>query len=157
MVSSVLFSSATCEWSTPQALFESLNDEFHFTLDVCASKDNAKCVKFFDETIDGLAQDWTHDVWFCNPPYGRGIARWTSKAAAAGLSSTGVMVLPARTDTAYWNDDVMQADEIRFVRGRLHFGGAVNGAPFPSALAIFRPRILVPKLRVINTVGKLLV
>jgi phage N-6-adenine-methyltransferase len=156
VLSPALFSSATCEWATPRDLFIALNHEFSFTLDVCATAENAVVPKFFTEQIDGLAQDWTGDTWWCNPPYGRGIGKWTRKAALS-LGSTGVMLLPARTDTAWWNDDVLQADEIRFIRGRLHFGGAASGAPFPSALAIFRPRILVPRLRVCDTAGKLIV
>jgi phage N-6-adenine-methyltransferase len=48
-------------------------------------------------------------------------------------------LLPARTDTAWWHDYVIPyASEIRFIRGRLKFGGAKNSAPFPSALIIFK-------------------
>ena len=34
MISNVLFSSKSDEWSTPQTLFDTLNEEFHFTLDL---------------------------------------------------------------------------------------------------------------------------
>ena len=30
-----LFSSARTDWETPKALFDKLNEEFHFTLDFC--------------------------------------------------------------------------------------------------------------------------
>jgi phage N-6-adenine-methyltransferase len=67
----VLFSSATDEWPTPQAFFNKLNRRYHFTLDPCATPENALCSPFFTKTDDGLKQDWgTHRV-FCNPPYGR--------------------------------------------------------------------------------------
>jgi phage N-6-adenine-methyltransferase len=125
-----------------------LNDEFHFTLDVCASADNHKCARYFDEQTDGLAQSWENETWWCNPPYGRAIGRWTLKAAVSSLNSVGVMLLPARTDTKYFHEDLLgTADELRFIRGRLYFGGATSPAPFPSVLAIFRPRrIPLPRL-----------
>lgn len=54
----VIFSSNSDEWATPQAIFEELNKEFHFTLDPCATAMNAKCSKFFTKEDDGLAQNW---------------------------------------------------------------------------------------------------
>ena len=57
MNSKALFSSKTDEWSTPQNIFEELNKEFHFNLDPCATKDNAKCRKFFTKAQDGLKQN----------------------------------------------------------------------------------------------------
>lgn len=75
-----------------------------------------------------------------NPPYGREIRKWVRKAyEEAQKGATVVCLLPARTDTAWWHDYVMRAVEIRFVQGRLRFGGAANGAPFPSCVVIFRP------------------
>jgi hypothetical protein len=47
------------------------------------------------------------------------------------------MLIPSRTDTRWWHEDVMTADEIRFVKGRLKFGDAVNAAPFPSAIVVW--------------------
>ena len=41
------FKSAKQDWGTLQDLFNKLNDEFHFEWDLAASKDNAKCDKFF--------------------------------------------------------------------------------------------------------------
>jgi hypothetical protein len=43
----VLFSSASDEWPTPQAFFDKLNRRYHFTLDPCATPENAKCPIFF--------------------------------------------------------------------------------------------------------------
>lgn len=77
--SDACFSSKTCEWETPQDLFDQLNDEFHFTLDVCATAKNAKCQKYFTKESDGLKQSWQgHTVW-CNPPYGKGMELWIQK------------------------------------------------------------------------------
>ena len=64
-----MFSSNKQDWETPQWLFDELNQEFHFTLDVCANKKNHKCKKYFDESIDGLKQNWENETIWCNPPY----------------------------------------------------------------------------------------
>lgn len=131
--------STTCEWATPQALFDALDAEFGFTLDPCATPANAKCTTFFTASDDGLAQSWAGYVVFLNPPYGRQIGRWVKKAYESALEgATVVCLLPARTDTAWWHDHVMKG-EIRFVRGRLKFGDATSAAPFPSAVVVFRP------------------
>jgi site-specific DNA-methyltransferase (adenine-specific) len=79
MKNNVLFSSATEEWETPQDLFDVLNKEFHFTVDVCATKENAKVSKYFTKSQDGLSQDWTGETVWCNPPYGRRIGQWIKK------------------------------------------------------------------------------
>lgn len=131
----VHFSSATDEWATPQDLFNELNSEFGFTLDVCASPDNAKCKRFFTRETNGLAQKWTGVCWM-NPPYGDVIGDWVAKAHETGEQSTVVCLVPARTDTAWWWDHARHG-EVRFLRGRLKFGGAESSAPFPSAVVIF--------------------
>ncbi len=136
----VHFSSETDEWETPQDFFDRLNEEFHFTLDVCATPENAKCSKFFTKRENGLLQKWTGVCWM-NPPYGREIGKWVQKAYESALEgATVVCLLPARTDTAWWHDYCMKG-EIRFVRGRLKFGNATENAPFPSAVVIFRPGV----------------
>lgn len=75
-----LFSSLTDEWETPQDLFDKLNEEFHFTIDVCATEENAKVSKFFTKDQNGLLQDWTGETVWCNPPYGRAVEAWIHKA-----------------------------------------------------------------------------
>jgi phage N-6-adenine-methyltransferase len=136
-----MFTSATCEWETPQAFFDKLNDEFGFDLDACATPENAKCLRYFTKEQDGLAHEWTGRVWM-NPPYGREIGKWVRKAyEEARQGATVVCLLPARTDTAWWHDYCAKG-EVRFVRGRLKFGGSKNSAPFPSAAVIFRPSAL---------------
>jgi site-specific DNA-methyltransferase (adenine-specific) len=139
--SRVHFSSKTDLHATPQDFFDKLDAEFNFELDVCASPENAKCARYFTKEQDGLAQEW-RGVVFMNPPYGRDIKLWIRKAFESSLAgATVVCLLPARTDTAYWHDYVMKADEIRFIRGRLKFGDSKNVAPFPSAVAIFKGAI----------------
>jgi phage N-6-adenine-methyltransferase len=137
---SVHFSSQTDVWATPESLFRELDAEFGFTLDVCALPENAKCGSFYTPEQDGLSQPWTGVCWM-NPPYGRTIGSWVEKALASSREgATVVCLIPARTDTAWWHEYVTKADEVRFVRGRLRFGNAQAGAPFPSAIVIFRGR-----------------
>ena len=142
---SVMFSSKTNDWSTPQDFFEELNTEFQFTLDPCADKYNHKCEKYYTEEDDGLLQDWGGEIVFCNPPYGKAIKDWVRKAYIEGCkpNTTVVMLIPARTDTTYFHDYIYhEAKEIRFIRGRLKFGNSKNAAPFPSMVVVYRgPRI----------------
>ena len=133
-----VFSSTTDLWATPQDFFDELNEEFEFTLDPCATPDNAKCAKFFTKEQDGLKQDWTGERVFCNPPYGRAIGAWVKKCHDEAQKGTlVVMLIPARTDTSYFHDYIYHKAEIRFIRGRLKFGGASQGAPFPSMVVIY--------------------
>ena len=77
---------------------------------------------------------------FCNPPYGRGIGDWVKKSYEESKQpeTVVVMLLPARTDTRWFHDYIYGKAEIRFVKGRLRFGGCKNAAPFPSMVVIFR-------------------
>ncbi|MBI3439332.1 MAG: adenine methyltransferase [Proteobacteria bacterium] len=135
-----LFSSATEEWPTPQAFFDKLDDEFHFTLDPCATFDNAKCEVFFTKEDDGLVQDWGRHVVFCNPRYGKTMRAWAEKCwMASQAGATVVLLAHSRTDTRWFHDWVYGKAELRFVRGRLKFGDGKQSAPFPSMVAIFRP------------------
>jgi phage N-6-adenine-methyltransferase len=140
MINAGLFTSTTDQWETPQWLFDQLNQEFNFTLDPCATAENAKCAKYFTTKEDGLKQDWSGEIVFCNPPYGREISKWVRKAAEESKkhNTTVVMLIPARTDTSYFHDYIYgKAKEIRFIRGRLKFGNAKNSAPFPSMVVVF--------------------
>lgn len=139
MNSKVMFSSKTDEWSTPQDLFDRLNEEFHFDLDVCANESNHKCPLYYDRKQDGLKMTWNGHIVWCNPPYGKEIAKWVEKAYSEHEThgTTIVMLLPARTDTKWFHSYVLGRADIRFLKGRLRFGGCKNPAPFPSMLAIY--------------------
>ncbi len=141
----VYHSSDKMDWGTPNSVFDPLDAEFNFTLDVCASSDNAKCFDYFDEKEDGLAQEWKgHQCWM-NPPYGREIGQWVQKAwDQKHKGVTTVCLIPARTDTKmwsiFWDHDCHKTrdafDEVRFIKGRVKFEGAEQGAPFPSAIIV---------------------
>ena len=145
---SVLFSSAKDEWPTDPKVFAELDREFGgFTLDVCATAENAKCPRFYDREQNGLVQPWTGRVW-CNPPYGRTIGEWIRKAweaAQGGEAEIVVCLVPARTDTTWWHAYCLRGER-RYFQGRLRFGDGKYPAPFPSALVVFRNANLVTKL-----------
>jgi phage N-6-adenine-methyltransferase len=165
MNNAVMFSSATDEWETPQDFFESLRWEFKFGLDVAARGENAKCLEYIGtdrddarfrdalaigwrETLDFTWGDWHRACWM-NPPYSKGLqGKFIAKAAEERLRGVlTVALLPARTDTKAFHTHIYDASkwqprdgiEIRFIPGRLKFGGAAHSAPFPSMVVIFRP------------------
>jgi phage N-6-adenine-methyltransferase len=135
-----MFSSKSSEWETPQDFYERLNRAYDFNLDPCATANTAKCKNYFTESDDGLSKDWEGHKVFMNPPYGREISKWIKKAYEEGSKphTTVVCLIPSRTDTKYWHQYCMKADEIYFVKGRLKFGNSSNAAPFPSAVVVFR-------------------
>lgn len=138
MIDTYISSSKTVEWETPQWLFDKYNAIYGFDLDACATPENAKCKRYFTEEDNALNQEWTGIVWM-NPPHGRKIGKWVSKAyKSAQNGAVVVCLLPSRTDTAWWHDYCMRGD-IEFIRGRLKFGSASENAPFPSAIVVFSP------------------
>lgn len=137
----VHFSSKSNEWETPKEVFDTLNEEFNFTLDPCCTMKTAKCEKFYTISENGLEQDWSKDTVFVNPPYGREISDWVKKSYEEYLKgATVVMLIPARTDTKYYHDYIFNKAEIRFLKGRIKFlqnGEIGQSAPFPSAIIVF--------------------
>lgn len=144
MTSRILYSSQSEIWETPPALFQALNRQFDFQLDVCALPENAKCAHFFTAKEDGLSQDWASykRVWM-NPPYGRPIGKWMQKAYAESRKGCMVVCLvPVRSDTRWWHDWVEGKAHVTFIRGRLQFAPRDRHkkrypAPFPSAIVIY--------------------
>ncbi len=124
----VHFSSQRLDWQTPDEVFNKLNSEFHFDFDPCP----------INPTFDGLNTPWGQSN-FVNPPYGREIGKWIKKGyIESKLGKIVVFLIPSRTDTKWWHEYCMKAQEIRFIKGRLKFKGATNSAPFPSAIVIFK-------------------
>ena len=135
----VHYSSKDHTWETPQSLFDLLDGEFGFTLDVCAAAGTAKCERYFSPADDGLIQDWSQDICWMNPPYGDQIEIWMRKAnEQVELGATVVCLVPARVDTGWWWDSCI-CGEIRFLKGRVKFrtpGKEDQSAPFPSAVVV---------------------
>jgi hypothetical protein len=125
-----LFSSLRTDWKTLKALYQVLDAEFHFDYDPCPSKPK----------VNGLESNWGN-INFVNPPYGREITKWIQKGFQENLKGkTVVFLLPSRTATYWWQEFIMKATEIRFIKGRLKFDDQKNSAPFPSAIAIFKTK-----------------
>ena len=136
---SIMFSSQTDEWATPQEFFDKLNKEFHFTLDPCALPSNAKCKRYFTPADNGLLQNWGGKL--CSVIRRMVVLFMIGCVNAVRRrkpNTTVVALIPARTDTKYFHEFIYhKAKEIRFVKGRLKFGGSRNAAPFPSMVVIF--------------------
>lgn len=133
-----VFSHSSDEWETPQELFNELDQEFHFTLDPCATDKNRKCRKYYTEKENGIEKKWNGEIVFCNPPYSE-IKRWVEKSFKESQTGcTVVLLIPSRTDTRWFHEYIYGKAEIRFLKGRLKFSGARYNAPFPSMVVIMR-------------------
>ena len=132
-----LFTSETDKWNTPNNLIQDLSLVFDWDLDVCASSNNV-CDFYFNEKDNGLKCDWRGLCWM-NPPYGKEISKWIFRARIHGLlpGTTVVCLLPARTDTKWWHNNISFASHVVFIKGRLKFGDQKGSAPFPSAFVVF--------------------
>lgn len=131
------------DWETPTDLFAKLDSEFHFTLDAASSESNHKCQKYYTVKNSAFDHEWGGHTVFCNPPYGRAIADWVRKCSmeASRKNTIVVMLLPARTDTRWFQDYILDRAEVRFLKGRLRFetDGIPDGpAPFPSMVVVMR-------------------
>lgn len=138
-INKAMVSSKSNEWETPQKVFDDLDNEFHFTLDPCATPGNAKCARYYTKEQNGLTFSWANEVVFMNPPYGGNTGKWLSKAWRESLAGAIVVCLiVSSTDRSYWHDYIFPyASEIRWLRGRITFGEADSTAPFASAILIF--------------------
>jgi site-specific DNA-methyltransferase (adenine-specific) len=155
MNNTLMFSKASDEWATPQATFDALNAEFGFEKDCAASEANTKVPGFWlgpDCGVNALEYRWGPCVCWLNPPYSM-CREFIAKAAAeAALGATVVCLVPSRTDTRWWHEHVWDREqhgprpgvEVRFLKGRLRFGGATAGAPFPSVVLVFRCPVAQP-------------
>ncbi len=131
-------------WGTPPEIFDKINAEFKFTLDVCAIAENAKAVRFFTPIDNGLKQPWDNEVCWCNPPYGREVSNWCKKALEQSKKgTTTVLLIPCKTNTNWWHDIVIPNAEVRFLRGRVKFmytdgKQSTQALPWPLAFVIYR-------------------
>ncbi len=118
----------------PSWLFDNLNREFGFTVDVCASDWNAKCKKYWTKEQDGQQQDWSNEICWMNPPYGQGLGGWIRKAYSESFKgATVVCLVPVAPDQSWWHDYVIKG------RGELRWIRLNTAAPFPRCIVIFRP------------------
>jgi hypothetical protein len=145
--------SGNTDWETPEELLEALVLEFlgctherpsesAFDLDPCATEESNTAIICYslDQGEDGLLLPWYGDV-FVNPPYGRSVGRWVEKCyneVLLGNAVTVVALLPASTGAEWFQKWVMQATEVRLLKGRIKFVGTKDPAPFDSVVAVWR-------------------
>ena len=131
---------------TPKALFNELNDEFHFELDPCTSDEKEGWLGtpyYFTREQDGLAQDWTkYKSIFINPPFNQ-MPKWVDKSIETCTKSdtTIVMLVPAKTETR-WFHQLLNASclkEIRFTERRVTFDGHENPFIIGILLIVLTP------------------
>ena len=127
------FTSLTDEWKTPESIYDKLHREFTFTYDPCPMTTH-----YNDRWADGLNSNWG-SCNFVNPPFSNW-QEWVKKGYEEHKKGKIVVFLiAARTDTKAFHDIILPfASEIRFIKGRLKFGGSKYGAPFPSMVVIFK-------------------
>ena len=125
---------ATLSPSVPPWLFAKLNKEFGFTVDVCASDQNAKCKRYWTKEQDSKQQDWSNEVCWMNPPYDQDLGDWIHKAYRESLKgATVVCLITVSPDRSWWHDYVIDGNgEIRWIR-------QTTATPFPRCIVIFRP------------------
>jgi site-specific DNA-methyltransferase (adenine-specific) len=144
------------EWQTPQWLFDLLDQEFHFQVDAAADEMNSRCRWFLKKggEFDALTMtSWMRSDWpqvntfFLNPPYSAGnIDKFMAKALEESKKGAVVVCLvPCATDTKWWHNYAMKAQEIRFIKGRVRFVGynekgeqIKNSPTFSSCVVIFK-------------------
>lgn len=136
------FKSKSEEYETPNEIFEPLQKEFNLELDVCATKENTKCKKFYTKEDDALIQDWNRfgNFWM-NPPFGRGLKKWVQKAYEESQKGViGVSILPVRSNTLWWHRYIIDAKaEVRFLKGEIKFNDCKRGLWLPFAIVIWKP------------------
>ena len=137
-------------WETPQDFFNEINKEFSFEIDVCAVESDTKIPCFLSPIVDALTIPWVGRCW-CNPPYDRSIEYWVEKAYNESQKGNLIVcLLPGRsTDTKWFHNYVMQASEIRFIKGRIQFLHNKNpgsGSNISNILVVFRPYCTGPPI-----------
>lgn len=146
----VLIPKESDELETPQYLFDELNREFKFKVDLAANLINKKCAAYIyniecpDTGINiysGFFEDCicNGDYAFCNPPHSN--QRQFIEFSIRNKLNT-VFLLPARTDTKIFHELIYNNPnmEIRFIKGRLKFSDAKFNASFPSMIVVYKDK-----------------
>lgn len=140
------------DWQTPPGLFKRLDDRYGFELDAFASHNNALCSTYCaidgtyriadprdrparypsrDSDRDGFNYPWRGHRVFMNPPYSRGIIDRAVAKAYAERNNAKIIVglLPASTDTAWFNDYIRGVATVHFLPQRVRFIDPATGEP----------------------------
>lgn len=135
------YSSRKGEYHSPASIVQAAHDVLGgVDLDPCAdAKRSVRARRNLTAEQDGLIWPWFGTVYL-NPPYGREISLWTTRLThfvELGHVPEAIALVPARTDTRWWEQCSAWALNVCFVHGRLRFGEEEHSAPFPSALFYF--------------------
>jgi hypothetical protein len=144
-----LCSSASVEWYTPAEILDLVREVFGtIDLDPCWHPHSlVRAARTYSAAADGLSRRWSGKV-FLNPPYGRVIDKWVAKLVeehAGGRVPEAIAVLPARTDTAWFQR--LDVYPRVFVHGRLRFvcgqprSGPASSPTLPTAIFYLGPQL----------------
>lgn len=158
------FSSGNDHWCTPEKLFNDLHALWGFTVDVACEIETALLPKYYTPKEDGLMQDWSTEVFWCNPPYSD-LKPWLTKSSVSyKQGGTGLVLVPSRTDTIAFQDfAVPNCTCICFVKGRIKFSdpnadpnAKKNPSPFPSVIIVFDNDLTEEKLDYLKSLGRVM-
>lgn len=129
---------STREWYTPPEVFDALG--LRFDLDVASPMGGpvpwVPADRFYSPRENGLMQPWEGRVW-CNPPYGPPGMAFVQRMVEHG---NGMLLVPARTETRWFQHAAYRADAVTFLAERIHFireDGHQARASFASVLMGF--------------------
>jgi phage N-6-adenine-methyltransferase len=140
---------------TPPDIWNSLNSEFNFTLDACASDENHLLPKYYTKDNSCLHKDWSGEVVYCHPMFDIYIGKFVEKCYEERLKgTTSVMLIPASTHTRYFHkfiwDSTTQSTrdgiKIRFLEKPIkgfrfgHDGGIQDD---PKSIGYIKPLMVI--------------
>lgn len=150
----VLTSSKSMLWETPETFLQLVRELDVIGLDPATTPLNPTGAKaVYTPAEDGLVQPWVgHGLVYCNPPYGRQLQYWVKKASIeAAKGAEIIMLIPARTDTKWFQEWILAANAVCLWKGRIVFvdpdpnvpeAKRKNPATFPSCVCYWGPRPL---------------
>lgn len=136
------------KYATPPELFNTLDNEFSFTLDVCAEHATTKVPNnYYTEKDNALSKDWGNNVCWMNPPYSTTLNKLFIKKAIeeSQKGATVVALVRASVGSQWFKEAIKVAHEVRFITGRIRFidpltREATQGSgKFDSVILVFRP------------------
>ncbi len=119
------------DWTTPRAMSDALDAEYHFTLDGASGDDNALLPEA--KTAEDVLVSWAGERVFCNPPWNR----IRDFVELAGFADLAVLLVPARVNTRWFHRALDLGAEVRFFLGKPKFGDAKWNSPVDCLLLVF--------------------
>ncbi len=129
------------DYATPHWLFNMLNANYGFTIDCCATRENAKLPRFWTEEVDGLRQNWGPERVFCNPPF-NDMQSWIEKAIfETSQSYCPLVCMLCNNDcsTDWWHLAYSHSTHRIFINRRIKYIGAPQAQMISSMCFLFTP------------------